>query len=164
MTTPSFKTADLMDAHPASRSCATQFRSFGGRSAFAGPIRTVRCLDDNALIRRTLEQTTEGDVLVVDGGGSLARALVGDNLAGIAARNGWAGIVVNGAIRDVEAIKPIDLGLLALGTNPHRSDRQATGEVDIPVSFGGVEFTPGAWLYADADGVIVSATALHALA
>ncbi|HEY0967722.1 MAG TPA: ribonuclease E activity regulator RraA [Opitutaceae bacterium] len=160
MPPPSFKTADLMDAHPACRSCAAQFRSFGGRAAFAGPIRTVRCLDDNALIRRTLEQPSKGDVLVVDGGGSLKRALVGDNLAGIAAHNGWAGIVVNGAIRDVEAIKPIDLGLFALGTNPHRSDRTGAGQVDVPVSFGGVEFTPGAWLYADADGVIVSATAL----
>jgi regulator of ribonuclease activity A len=120
----------------------------------------VLCLEDNALIRRTLEQASPGEVLVVDGGGSLARALVGDNLAGIAARNGWAGLVVNGAIRDVEAIKPIDLGLFALGTNPHRSDRTGAGQVDVTVNFGGVDFAVGAWLYADPDGVIVSATAL----
>jgi regulator of ribonuclease activity A len=161
MASRSFKTADLMDAHPASRSCATQLRSFGGRASFAGPIRTVRCLDDNALIRRTLEQASPGTVLVVDGGGSLGRALVGDNLAGIAAQNGWAGILVNGAVRDVEALRPIDLGLFALGTNPHRSNRAGVGEVDVPVAFGGVQFTPGAWLYADADGVIVSATELR---
>lgn len=161
MASPSFKTADLMDAHPASRSCATQLRSFGGRASFSGPIRTVRCLDDNALIRRTLEQAATGAVLVVDGGGSLARALVGDNLAGIAAQNGWAGIIVHGAVRDVEELKPIHLGLFALGTNPHRSDRTGTGEVDVAVTFGGVTFAPGAWLYADADGIIVSATELR---
>jgi regulator of ribonuclease activity A len=100
-------------------------------------------------------------VLVVDGGGSLGRALVGDNLAGIAAQNGWAGILVNGAVRDVGTLRPIDLGLFALGTNPHRSNRAGVGEVDVPVAFGGVQFTPGAWLYADADGVIVSATELR---
>ena len=135
-------------------------RSEGARP-LRGPIRTVRCLDDNALIRRTLEQASPGTVLVVDGGGSLGRALVGDNLAGIAAQNGWAGILVNGAVRDVEALRPIDLGLFALGTNPHRSNRAGVGEVDVPVAFGGVQFTPGAWLYADADGVIVSATELR---
>ncbi len=160
MASPLFKTADLMDAHPESRSCATQLRSFGGRASFAGPIRTVRCRDDNALIRQTLEQASAGGVLVVDGGGSLARALVGDNLAGIAARNGWAGLIVNGAIRDVEELKPIQIGLFALGTNPHRSDRAGAGEVDVAVTFGGVTFTPGAWLYADADGVVVAASEL----
>jgi len=155
-----FKTADLMDAHPASRSCALPFRSFGGRAAFAGPVRTVRCHEDNALIRRTLEQRSDGGVLVVDGGGSLARALVGDNLAGIASGNGWAGMVVNGAVRDSEALKPIDIGLFALGTNPQRGERTGAGEIDVPVRFGGVEFSPGAWLYADADGVIVSTVPL----
>jgi regulator of ribonuclease activity A len=156
-------TADLCDAHPdAVKVCQTPFRSFGKVAAFHGPIRTLSVLDDNALVRQALERPGQGAVLVVNGGGSLKRALVGDNLAGLAVDNGWAGIVVHGAIRDSAALNTMDVGVKALGVIPLRADRDGSGEIDIAVSFGGVIFTPGDWLYADADGVIVSAERMHA--
>lgn len=161
MTTPAFKTADLMDAHPDSQACVLPFRDFGGRKSFCGKIQTVSCQEDNLLVRRSLEQRVEGDVLVVDGAGSLRRALVGDVLGGLAAANGWSGIVVHGAVRDVEALQTIDLGVRALGTNPQRGERTGAGQTNVAVAFGGVEFKPGEWLYADADGVIVSKVPLH---
>ena len=152
-----FATADLCDAHTdVVRVCQTVFRSFGQRKAFCGPIRTLSVLDDNALVRSTLEGAGRGYVLVVNGGGSLKRALVGDNLAKLAIDNGWAGIVVNAAIRDTAVIDTMDIGIKAVGTSPLRSDRDAIGEVDIPTSFGGIIFRPDEWIYADADGVIVA--------
>ena len=155
-------TADLCDAHPgAVKVCHIPFRGFGQTAAFHGPIRTLSVLDDNALVRQALERPGNGAVLVVNGGGSLKRALVGDNLAKLAIENGWAGIVVHGAIRDVAVINSMDVGVKALGTIPLRADRDAIGEIDIPTAFGGVIFTPGDWLYADADGVIVAAQRLH---
>ena len=157
-----FATADLCDAHAdAVKVCQTPFRSFGRRASFHGPIRTLSVLDDNALVRQTLERPGQGAVLVVNGGGSLKRALVGDNLARLAMDNGWAGIIVHGAVRDSAAIDAMEIGVKALGTIPLRADREALGEIDIPTAFGGVIFTPGDWLYADADGVIVSAQRLH---
>ncbi|WP_312126433.1 ribonuclease E activity regulator RraA [Brevundimonas sp.] len=152
-----FATADLCDAHPDKvKVCQTAFRSFGKISAFCGPIHTLSVLDDNALVRATLERPGKGAVLVVNGGGSLKRALVGDNLAKLAIDNGWAGIIVNAAIRDSAVIDTMDVGIKALGTTPLRSDRDGIGEQDIPTSFGGVIFRPEDWVYADADGVIVS--------
>ncbi|AYG95060.1 RraA family protein [Brevundimonas naejangsanensis] len=157
-----FATADLCDAHPdAVKVCHILFRSFGKVTAFHGPIRTLSVLDDNALVRETLERPGQGAVLVVNGGGSLKRALVGDNLARLAIDNGWAGIVVHGAVRDSAVLDTMDVGVKAVGTIPLRADRDGLGEIDIPTSFGGVIFTPGDWLYADADGVIVSAERLH---
>lgn len=155
-------TADLCDAHPdVVKVCHIPFLSFGKVGAFHGPIRTLSVLDDNALVRQTLERPGQGAVLVVNGGGSLKRALVGDNLARLAIDNGWAGLVVFGAIRDSGVIDTMDVGIKAAGTIPLRADRDAIGEVDIPTSFGGVIFTPGDWLYADADGVIVAPRRLH---
>ena len=155
-------TADLCDAHPdAVKVCQIPFRSFGRIAAFHGPIRTLSVLDDNALVRQTLERPGQGAVLVVNGGGSLKRALVGDNLARLAIDNGWAGIIVHGAIRDSAVLDAMPVGVKALGTMPVRADRDAIGEIDIPTAFGGVIFTPGDWLYADADGVVVSADRLH---
>ena len=155
-------TADLCDAHPDKvKVCQTPFRSFGQVAAFHGPIRTLSVLDDNALVRQLLEKPGQGAVLVVNGGGSLKRALVGDNLAKLAIDNGWAGIVVHGAIRDSGVINTMDVGVKALGAVPLRADRDAIGEIDIPTAFGGVIFTPGDWLYADEDGVVVSAQRLH---
>jgi len=157
-----FATADLCDAHPdAVKVCHAPFRNFGKVTAFHGPIRTLSVLDDNALVRQTLERPGQGAVLVVNGGGSLKRALVGDNLAKLAIDNGWAGVVVHGAVRDTAVINTMDVGVKALGTIPLRAEREAIGEIDIPTAFGGVIFTPGDWLYADADGVIVSAARLH---
>lgn len=155
-------TADLCDAHPGVvKVCHTPFRHFGQVAAFHGPIRTLSVLDDNALVRQTLERPGHGAVLVVNGGGSLKRALVGDNLAKLAIDNGWAGIIVHGAIRDSGVIGAMPVGVKAVGTIPQRADRDAIGEIDIPTAFGGVIFTPGDWLYADADGVIVAPHRLH---
>ncbi|MGH7019671.1 MAG: ribonuclease E activity regulator RraA, partial [Brevundimonas sp.] len=139
----------------------TPFRRFGQVKAFHGPIRTLSVLDDNALVRQVLERPGQGAVLVVNGGGSLKRALVGDNLAKLAIDNGWAGVIVFGAIRDSAVIDSMGIGIRAVGTTPLRADRDAIGEIDIPTSFGGVIFTPGDWLYADADGVIVTPRRLH---
>lgn len=157
MEPPAIVTADLVDAHQdAVESCEVQFRRFGGRRAFAGRIRTVQTFEDNALLRSVLEMPGEGAVLVVDGGGSLRVALVGDVIAGLALANGWSGLVINGAVRDSAALAALDIGLKALGTNPMKSAKRGIGEVDVPLRFGGVTFTPGAMLYADDDGILVS--------
>jgi regulator of ribonuclease activity A len=148
-------TSDLFDANPGAASCETQLRQFGGVRAFAGPIATVHCPEDNVLLRSRVSEPGEGRVLVVDGGGSLRCALLGDNIAGLAAANGWAGIVVNGCVRDVAALTELPIGIKALGTNPRPSGKDGVGEVEVPVTFGGAEFTPGAMLHADDDGVII---------
>ena len=150
-------TADLVDQHgDAVHSCDLQFRSYGGRSRFSGPVRTVACREDNALVKSVLSEPGKGAVLVVDGEGSLHTALVGDLIAGSAVANGWAGVLVHGAVRDTVAIGALDLGLKALGSNPRKSSKAGAGAVDVPVSFGGVTFTPGAYLYSDEDGVLVT--------
>jgi regulator of ribonuclease activity A len=157
-----FATADLIDDFGAElRSCETQFRQYGGHLAFAGRIETVRCFQDNALLKRTLdEEPGDGRVLVVDGGGSLGAALMGDVIAGIAVRQGWSGVVINGAVRDVAALRTLDLGIKALGSNPSKSRKEAAGDVGVPVEFGGVVFRPGDWLYSDEDGIVVATRAL----
>jgi len=155
-----FTTADLVDAHEELQSCDLQFRSFGTRQRFSGAVSTVRCRHDNALVKKVLSQPGAGSVLVIDGDGSLHCALVGDVIAGMAAANGWAGIVVRGAIRDSAAMATLDLGIKALGTNPRKSAKAGEGEIGVPVEFGGVIFTPGDYLYADEDGIVVSPRAL----
>jgi regulator of ribonuclease activity A len=154
-------TADLFDQHgDALQSCDLQFRQFGGRSRFSGRIRTVRCHQDNVLIRQVLSEPGDGQVLVVDGGGSLHTSLVGDVVAGLAQGNGWAGLVVNGAVRDVVELAGLDIGIKALGSNPRKSAKEGAGETDVPVTFGGARFEPGAHLYSDEDGIVVASTAL----
>ena len=150
-------TSDLFDEHPGSTSCETQFRQYGGARSFSGRIATVRCFEDNVLLRRQVSKPGDGRVLVVDGGGSFGCALLGDNIAELAVSNGWAGIVVNGCVRDVLALAELPIGIKALGSNPRPSGKAGAGEVDVSVTFGGAEFTPGAMLYADDDGVIVVA-------
>jgi regulator of ribonuclease activity A len=151
-----FSTADLVDEHgEALQSCDLQLRQFGGRRRFHGPIRTVACFEDNALVRQVLSEPGDGAVLVVDGGGSLHTALVGDLIAGLAQANGWAGLVVHGAVRDTEALGGLAIGIKALGSNPRKSAKAATGQIDVPVRFGGVTFRPGEHLYSDEDGVVV---------
>ena len=151
-----FRTADLVDEHgEALQSCDLQLRQLGGRRRFHGPIRTVACFQDNALVKQVLSTPGDGAVLVVDGEGSLHTALVGDLIAGLAQGNGWAGLVVNGAVRDTEALAALDIGIKALGSNPRKSAKLAAGQVDVPVTFGGVTFRPGAHLYSDEDGVVV---------
>ncbi|MEV0592801.1 ribonuclease E activity regulator RraA [Nonomuraea cavernae] len=150
-------TADLYDERGDELgSCDLQLRQYGGRRAFHGTITTVRCHEDNALLKAVLSEPGRGRVLVVDGGGSLRCALVGDVIAGLAVTGGWAGVVVNGAVRDVAALRELDLGLKALGSNPRKGGKEGTGERDVPVIFGGVTFAPGAELYSDDDGILVT--------
>jgi regulator of ribonuclease activity A len=152
------KTADLIDAHgDALQSCDIQFRQFGRQRMFHGPVRTIKTLEDNALIKQVLAEPGNGAVLVVDGGGSLRTALLGDLIGASAAANGWAGVVIFGAVRDTAALAGIELGIKALGTNPRKSAKRATGKIDLPVAFGGATFAPGSWVYCDDDGVVVSA-------
>lgn len=149
-------TADLFDERGDELdSVAVQYHDLGGRTAFDGPIRTVRCHRDNALVKAVLATAGDGAVLVVDGGGSLESALVGDLIAASAVENGWAGIIVHGAIRDREALARLPLGVKALGSNPRKSAKAGVGEVDVRVHIGGVVFTPGAHVWADADGILV---------
>ncbi len=150
-------TADLYDERGDELdSCDLQLRQYGGRSAFSGRIVTVRCFQDNALVRSVLSEPGEGRVLVVDGGGSLHTALMGDVIAGMAVANGWSGVVINGAVRDVAALRKLDLGIKALGSNPRKSAKTGAGERDVPVTFGGVTFHPGAELFSDDDGILVT--------
>lgn len=149
-------TADLADKYGAElRVCDVQFRQFGGRRVFAGPVRTVSCHEDNGLLRELVRTPGGGAVLVVDGGGSLHTALAGDLIAGAARDHGWAGLVVHGAVRDSAALAGIGLGIRALGTNPRKSGKTGAGAVDVPVTFGGVTFQPGDVLHADDDGIVL---------
>lgn len=152
-----FQTTDLCDANEGKvRVVAPMFRSFGGKTRFTGPISTLKVFEDNSLVRSALETAGAGRVLVVDGGGSMRCAMVGDQLAALGVKNGWAGIVVYGCIRDSGPIAGMDIGVFALGTHPQKSVKKGAGDQDIPVTFGGVTFVPGHWLYADEDGVIVA--------
>lgn len=149
-------TADLYDEYEERlQSCDLQLRSFGGVTAFQGPAVTIRCREDNALVRSTLATPGRGRVLVVDGAGSVHTALMGDNIAQSAVDHGWAGVVIHGAIRDAAVIATLPLGVKALGTNPRKSAKAGAGETDVPVTFGGATFTPGALVVADEDGVVV---------
>ncbi|WP_434969457.1 ribonuclease E activity regulator RraA [Microbacterium sp. bgisy207] len=149
-------TADLYDERGDQLdSLGIQFQDIGGTDAFDGPIRTVQCHRDNALVKATLATPGDGAVLVIDGGGSLESALVGDLIAASAVDNGWAGIIVYGAIRDRAAIGTLPIGLKALGSNPRKSAKDGAGAVDVPVEIGGVVFTPGKHVYADVDGILV---------
>jgi regulator of ribonuclease activity A len=151
-------TADLVDdIGPDVRSCDLQLRQFGGRSQFAGPITTVKCFQDNALLKSVLAEPGNDGVLVVDGGGSLHSALVGDIIAGLGVDNGWVGLIVNGVVRDAATLATLDIGIKALGTNPRKSAKTGDGERDVDVEFGGVVFSPGDIAYSDDDGIVVVA-------
>ncbi len=153
----SVATADLWDEHgDALESCSVQLRHYGGHTAFTGVISTVQCHRDNALVKAALAEPGDGRVLVVDGGGSLESALMGDLIAASAVAQGWAGVVIHGAVRDVAALRDLPLGALALGSNPRKSAKEGLGERDVPVGFGGTQFVPGQTLWADEDGVVVS--------
>lgn len=149
-------TADLYDERGDDLdSISVQFHDLGGRTAFDGPARTIRCHRDNALVKALLATPGEGAVLVIDGGGSLESALVGDLIAASAVENGWAGLIVHGAIRDREALAGLPLGVKALGSNPRKSAKVGVGEVDVPVEIAGVRVEPGAQVWADADGILI---------
>ena len=153
----SFATTDFSDAHPEAQVCDPIFRDFGGKVAFHGSIKTLKVFEDNALVRATLETPGEGRVLVVDAGGSTRCAVVGGNLGQLAVKNNWAGIVVYGYIRDSAEIAAQAVGVKALGLHPRKSEKGLhSAQQDRLVVFAGVTFRPGAWLYADADGIIVT--------
>jgi regulator of ribonuclease activity A len=148
-------TADLYDEHGDNlQVCDTQFVQYGGRHAFDGPITTVRCFQDNALLKSILSTPGSGGVLVVDGDGSVHTALSGDVIAQLAVGNGWAGLVINGAVRDSDLLAVMDLGVKALGTNPRKSGKTGAGERDVDVTFGGATFRAGDHLWSDNDGVV----------
>lgn len=150
-------TADVCDAlGDAARVCEPIFGDFGGRDVFHGPIATISTFEDNTKVWDVLRTGGKGRVLVVDGGGSLRAALVGANVAKLAADEGWAGLVINGCLRDVHETAAIDIGLKALATCPRRPRKEDMGVLEIPVSFAGVTFHPGEYLYADEDGIVVT--------
>jgi regulator of ribonuclease activity A len=152
-----FTTADLCDAFPGLVQVAQPlFREYGGVEKFAGPIETLRVHEDNTLVRETLETLGRGRVLVVDGGGSLRCALVGGRLAGLAHSIGWSGVIVNGCIRDSVEIRQLRVGIRALNAVPMRSAKNRAGERGGTLSFAGVTFAPGCFIYADSDGVLVA--------
>ena len=158
----SIKTTDICDDFPESvEVCEPIFTSYGLLEEFHGQVATVKVHEDNVLVKQALEDVAQGTILVVDGGGSRRCALLGDKLASIAASRGLAGIIINGCVRDSEELAKIDVGILALATHPLRSAKDGAGRRDVTVRFGGVVWTPGHHVYADRDGVILSATALH---
>ncbi|MGJ4729752.1 ribonuclease E activity regulator RraA [Luteimonas sp. SDU101] len=149
-------TCDLCDRlEGQARVLELPLRDYGGRVAFSGRISTVKALEDNSLVREAVAEPGHGRVLVVDGGGSLRRSMLGDMLAEMAVANGWSGVLVHGAIRDSGAIATLDLGVKALGTCPRKTDKLGQGLRDVPLAFGGVVIVPGQWLVADADGVVI---------
>lgn len=151
------KTADLCDEYSDELSiCDIEFKSFGGKQKFSGRIETVEVLDDNSLVREALETIPEGSVLVVNNGGSKKCAMLGDRLAAIAVTRGIVGVIVNGCIRDSAEIAEMDLGVFSLGTMPLKSKKSGKGNANVPTDFGGITWTPGHFVYADEDGVVVS--------
>lgn len=161
-----FSTCDFCDAHKDDadetlRVLPPIFRTWGAKRSFAGLVSTVKCFEDNSLVKAALERPGDGGVLVVDGGGSMRRALIGGNIAAAAATNGWSGVVVNGCVRDAAELEAADVGILALALVPMPTLRRGEGQADVLLNFCGVVVRPGDWLYADADGIVVSAQALH---
>ena len=161
-----FSTCDMCDAHKGDsdevvRVFPPLFQSWGAKRSFAGPVSTVKCFEDNSLVKAALDRPGNGGVLVVDGGGSLRRALVGGNIAAAAA-NGWSGVVVHGCVRDAAELDASNVGIRALALVPMPTLKREQGQAGILLNFCGVTVRPGEWLYADADGIVISAEPLHA--
>ena len=154
-------TPDLCDAYPELVEVVEpMFSNFGGRDSFGGEIVTLKCFEDNSLVREQAEQDGHGKVLVVDGGGSLRCALLGDMIAEKAVKNGWEGMVIFGCVRDVDVLAQTDLGVQALASHPLKTEKRGLGDLNKAVTFGGVTFKPGEFIYADNNGIIVSPSAL----
>ena len=152
---------DLCDEYPdLVRVLAPMMTNFGAHSSFGGPITTIKCHEDNSLVANAVNESGDGRVLVVDGGGSMRCGLLGDNLAEKAANNNWGGIIVYGCVRDVDVLSKIELGIQGLNSMPLKSIKREIGLRDVVVTFGGVDFIPGEFLYADNNGVLVSAQSL----
>jgi len=157
-----YSTPDLCDLYPALvRIAEPVFRDFGGRRSFGGEVVTVKCFEDNSLVKETAGRPGRGKVMVVDGGGSVRKALLGDLIAESAMKNGWEGLVIYGAVRDADAIKGLALGIRALASIPLKTERNGAGELNVAVTFAGVTFLPGEYVYADGTGIIVSAEPLR---
>lgn len=151
-----FTTCDLYDADESLQSLSLQLLNLGGKPRFTGRVRTISCFRDNGLVKEALNSPGDGSVLVVDGAGSVDSALMGDLMAASAIENGWSGVVIHGAIRDRVDLARMDLGVRALGSNPRKSVKDGLGQIDVPLQFGGVTFVPGATLWSDEDGVLVT--------
>jgi regulator of ribonuclease activity A len=157
-----YVTPDLCDAYPDQVHVVEPiFANFGGRDSFGGEVVTVKCFEDNSFVREQLSQPGKGKVLVVDAGGSLRRAMLGDMLAEMAANNGWEGVIMYGCVRDVDVLAQVDLGVQALASHPQKSDKRGIGELNVAVTFAGVTFRPGEFVYADNNGIIASAVQLR---
>ena len=156
-----YTTPDICDEHLAEiQILEPLFTEFGGREKFSGEVVTIKCFEDNSLVKQQLANDGRGKVLVVDGGGSLRCALLGDMLGDMAAENGWQGVVVNGCVRDVEILKTIAIGVRALNCYPLKSNKRDEGQLHVPVRFAGVNFEPGQYLYADENGIVVASKKL----
>lgn len=154
-------TPDLCDANPELvRIVEPLFKNFGGKKSFGGEIVTIKCFEDNSLVKENAGQNGKGKIMVVDGGGSLKKALLGDLIAETAMNNGWAGFIIYGCIRDVEQIDSMDIGVKALNSTPLKTERKGEGELNVPVTFAGVTFSPGEYVYSDETGIIVSSKQL----
>ncbi|MEX0605871.1 MAG: ribonuclease E activity regulator RraA [Marinobacter sp.] len=149
-------TPDICDDYPEVQVVEPGFRNYGGISAFGGEIVTVKCFEDNSVVKRQVGLPGEGKVMVVDGAASKKVALLGDMLAEKAAESGWAGLIINGCVRDVDILGTTSLGIQALGTHPRKSEKRDLGDLNVPVTFGGVTFYPGHYVYADNNGIVVS--------
>ncbi len=154
-------TPDLCDQYPELiQVVEPMFSNYGGRERFGGEIVTVKCFEDNSVVKQLVATEGQGRVMVVDGGGSMRRACLGDMLAEKASLNGWAGLIIYGCIRDVDEIMATDIGVQALGTHPMKTEKKGIGETQIPVTFGGVTFYPGHYIYADNNGIVVASQPL----
>ncbi|MFT6907774.1 MAG: regulator of ribonuclease activity A [Oleiphilaceae bacterium] len=154
-------TPDLCDEYPDLVQVLTpMLQNFGGIDSFGGEIVTVKCFEDNSIVKEQVALPGQGRVMVVDGGGSMRNALLGDMLAEKAAENGWEGLIIYGCIRDVDVIRQTKLGVQAIATHPRKTEKRGVGDLNIPVTFGGITFVPGQYVYADNNGVIVAPTKL----
>jgi len=157
-----YLTPELCDKYPdLVRVVEPIFKNYGGKSSFGGQIVTIKCHEDNSVVKETAGTAGNGKIIVVDGGGSLRRALLGDLIAENAVQNGWEGFIIYGCIRDVDTISTMNLGVKALNINPLKTEKNGIGDLNIPVSFGGVTFKPGEYVYADSNGIIVSSKPLN---
>lgn len=156
-----YLTPDLCDANPGEVEVLEPvFTNYGGRRSFGGKIVTIKCFEDNSLIKLHASKPGKGKVMVVDGGGSLKKSLLGDMIATNAVKNGWEGFIIYGCIRDIDTIAELDLGVQALNSIPLKTEKLGVGELNVPIEFAGVSFKPGAFIYADNNGIITSAKAL----
>ena len=150
-----FYTADICDEYEDIQICQSIFKSYGGKDKFNGKIRTVTAIEDNSYVKKLVDEKVSGDIMVVDGNGSMKCALLGDNLAKKAAANGWSGFIINGCIRDSEIISTIDIGIKALSTMPLKSEKKNVGEFGKDLKFANVSFKEGHYAYSDQDGIII---------